>query len=571
MMKRIFVYSLLLGLYASSLLGQQLDQIGKKSAFKIGGGLGVNQSLYLSNGVSRVAPYSYVFTGNLNISYAGIAIPLTFTYTNQNFSYTQQPFNIIGLSPTYKNLTLHGGYRNMSFSPYTLSGHNFLGGGIEWKPKAFQVGAMCGRLLKAVAYDSILTPTQAAYERWGAGLKLGYNSKLGDQIQLIGFAAQDKIGSIATPPLSSGLKPQENMVLSIGFKKVIMKKLSFQAEGARSAWTQDLRADGATTGDKPIINNLYFIKQRQSTVYYNAYKANLAYQFSFMNVGLGFEHIDPDYKTLGAYYFNSDLENVTLNASTSLFAKKLNLSGSIGRQRDNLNKTKISQMTRTVGSLNVNYAATKRLNFNGSYSNFSSFTNIQPVDSRYLQLAANDRLDTLSFVQISQSVNGSCSYKINESDHAVRNIALNSSFQTTANKQNAKTVAQNMGNAALVYTQTWKKTGLSFGLSTNGNNSEYTTGNAQYIGLGANSSVPFFKKKLRATLNANANNNYEKGKLTAQLFSLGNNYGLKLWKHHNISLGLRYTLRKKIAESQFSRYNKTFSEFLATLGYNFTF
>lgn len=568
-MKKIIVYSLLLGFY-TTLVAQQLDQIGKKSAFKIGGGLGAHQSLYLSNGVNRVAPYSYVFSGNLSISYAGMSIPLSFTYTNQNFSYTRQPFNIVGLSPTYKNFTLHGGYRNMSFSPYTLSGHNFLGGGIEWKPKAFQVAAMCGRLLKAVAYDSVLTPTQAAYERWGAGLKLAYNNKLGDQVQLIGFAAQDKIGSIATPPLSSGLKPQENMVLSLGFKKVILKKLSFQAEGARSAWTQDTRAESAT-GDKPIINNLYFIKQKQSTVYYNAYKASLAYQFSFMSLGLGFEHIDPDYKTLGAYYFNSDLENITLNASTALFKKKVNLSGSIGRQRDNLNKVKISQMTRTVGSVNLGYMATKRLNFNFSYSNFSSFTNIQPIDSRYLQLAANDRLDTLSFVQISQSINGSCTYKINESDHAVRNIALNSSFQTTANKQNAKTTMQNMGNASLAYTQTWKKSGLAFGLSANGNNSEYTTGSAQYVGLGANASVPFFKKKMRASLNANANNNYEKGTLTAQLFSVGNNYSLKLGKHHNISLGLRYTLRNKISESEFSRYNKTFNEFLATLGYNFTF
>lgn len=569
-MKKVIIFNLLLGLLCYQTVGQQLDQIGKKSAFKINGGVGVNQSLYLSNGISRVAPYAYAFNGNLSMSYAGISIPLTFTYTNQNFSYSRQPFNIVGLSPTYKTLTLHGGYRTLSFSPYTLSGHNFLGGGIEWKPQKFQISAMGGRLLRSVAYDSILTPTHAAFERWGAGLKLGYNNKLGDQVYLIGFAAQDKIESIPTPPVFSGLKPQENMVLSMGFKKVLMKKLSLQAEGARSAWTQDIRNE-ASTADKPLINNLYFIKQRQSTVYYNAYKANLAYQFAFMNVGVGFEHIDPDYKTLGAYFFNSDLENVTINAATSLFKKKVNLSGSIGRQRDNLKNTKISQMRRTVGSLNVNYMASKRLNFNFSYSNFSSFTNIQPIDRRYLQLAPNDRLDTLSFVQISQSFNGSCSYKINESDHAVRNIALNSSFQTTANKQNAQTIAQNMGNATLAYTQSWKKSGLSFGVNANGNNSEYTTGNSQYIGLGANTSVPMFKKKLRASLSANANNNYEKGKLTAQLFSLGNTYSLKAGKHHNFSASLRYTMRNKISESEFSRYNKTFSEFLATLGYNFTF
>ncbi|HTF80226.1 MAG TPA: hypothetical protein VL947_00820, partial [Cytophagales bacterium] len=418
--------------------------------------------------------------------------------------------------------------------------------------------------------DSIETPTQAAYERWGAGLKLAYNNKLGDQIQLIGFAAQDKIGSIKEPPIFSGIKPQENMVLSMGFKKVLIKKLSLQAEAARSAWTQDIRAQEATT-DKPLINHLYFIKERNSTVYYNAYKANIAYQFTFMNLGVGFEHVDPDYRTLGAYYFNSDLENITLNASTSLLNKKMNLSGSIGKQRDNLNNTKMTEMKRVVGSINMSWAVTKRFNTNASYSNFSSYTNVQPIDRRYLQLASNDRIDTLSFVQISQSFNAGGSYRINESDHAVRNIALNASHQTTANKQHSVTLAQHMTNGALSYTQRWKKSGIGFGLTATGNNSEYTTGNSVYAGLGLNASIPMFKKKLRASVTANANNNYEKGVLTAQLLTLGNSYSLKAGKHHNFNMSLRYTLRNKISESEFSRYNKTFNEFLATLGYNFSF
>src|SRR5690606_9843526 len=126
-------------------------------------------------------------------------------------------------------------------------------------------------------------------------------------------------------------------------------KLMVQVEGARSAWTKD---QGAAPVNK-TGNGLYFVKWNQSTVVYNAIKANATYSFSFMSIGAGYERIDPEYRTLGAYYFNNDLENITLNASTALFKKKVTISANGGLQRDDLEKTKASSMKRTVGSVNV--------------------------------------------------------------------------------------------------------------------------------------------------------------------------------------------------------------------------
>jgi hypothetical protein len=46
---------------------------------------------------------------------------------------------------------------------------------------------------------------------------------------------------------------------------------------------------------------------------YSAYNGGVNLKLKKGMVGVKYERIDPGYKTLGAYYFNNDLENITLN------------------------------------------------------------------------------------------------------------------------------------------------------------------------------------------------------------------------------------------------------------------
>ncbi len=548
---------------------QQLDQIGKKKGVKVSGGVGFNNNFYASDGIAnRMNPYSYVLSGNVNINVYGFSLPFTFSFSNQNYSYTQ-PFNIVGLSPTYKKWTFHAGYRNLSFSPYTLSGHNFLGGGVEYRGSALNIAAMGGRLLKAVEYDSTNANALPAYQRYGAGVKIGYK-KDGDEIALVGFYAKDDQNSIKTPPKSIGLNAQENMVWSLSFKKQLYKKLVLQMEGARSAWTSDLSAESVKKNEG-ISSSVYFIPWKSSTVVYNAVKANLSYDFTFMTLGAGYERIDPQYRTLGAYYFNNDLENVTLNAGTSLLKKKITLSANGGVQRDDLDNKKASKMKRIVGSVNLGWNITKRLNLNLSYSNFNSYTNVKPVDVRFLQNTPYDRIDTLNYIQISQTLNGSVSYKISESDYVGRTISMNSSMQKAASKQGGNAQGNEMVNAGLVFNQVWKRSGLNLGVNTNANQIQYDQGNSTFIGLGVTGALPVFNKKLRISLGLNGNQNYEKGVLTARLYSVTNSYSLRVARKHALSASLRYSGRAKIGEATLGRYNTAFNEFIGMLGYNFSF
>ena len=101
--------------------------------------------------------------------------------------------------------------------------------------------------------------------------------------------------------------------------------------------------------------------RRTSTAYYNAYKAALNFNAQAFMVGVGYERIDPGYRTLGAYYFNNDLENITLNFSTRLFKKQLSLSTNVGTSATTWTMTSSNTLRRGVGSVNVNFYATSQV------------------------------------------------------------------------------------------------------------------------------------------------------------------------------------------------------------------
>jgi len=100
MQKTLYILILSLILMVPNLQAQQLDQVGKKEAIKINGGLNVNQ-VYRTNSASGIDPYALVVTGNLSASLYGMSIPLSFAWSNNQWTYTQ-PFNQFSISPSYK-------------------------------------------------------------------------------------------------------------------------------------------------------------------------------------------------------------------------------------------------------------------------------------------------------------------------------------------------------------------------------------------------------------------------------------------------------------------------------------
>jgi hypothetical protein len=102
-----------------SVLSQDLDKIKKEDLVQVSGSLGSMGTYY--NGPSERSPFFWQLQANLNISTPLLSIPLSFVLSQQQqaFGYPIQPFNQYGLSPKYKAVKLHLGYRTMRFSEFS--------------------------------------------------------------------------------------------------------------------------------------------------------------------------------------------------------------------------------------------------------------------------------------------------------------------------------------------------------------------------------------------------------------------------------------------------------------------
>jgi hypothetical protein len=549
--------------------GQNLESIGNEKPVKISGGLSINQIAYAATGIdSRRDPYSYYASGNLTFDLYGWSVPLTFSFSNQNLSY-QQPFNQYGLHPTYKWITGHLGYASMTFSPYTLNGHMFKGVGVDLTPgDKFRFSAMYGRMLRAVEPDSTNenagTP---AFKRMGYGFKAHYgdNRNFGE-VSL--FRAKDDSTSIAYVPEDEGILPQENLVISIGGGVTFLKKIQWKAEFASSALSRDIRAsEESGRGVFSSVGALF--TPRLSTSYYKAIKSSLTYLGNGYNVGVAYERIDPEYQTLGAYFFNNDLENITVNAATALAGGKVNVAVNVGTQRDNLDGSKISTLRRVVSSLNVGFTPNERLSLSTSYSNFQTYTNIRSQFVNINQLTPYDNLDTLNFTQITQNLNLNGNYLLPGDDKKRQSVSLNLSIMKAADEQGG--VQQNTGttfyNTNAAYSMNLVPRNLTLSASLNYSHNKALSTTSSTLGPTVSVSKTLFDKKLRLTGACSLNNTYTAGSLTNRVTSLRGNAGYSLKQKHNFNLSLVALNRVVNQESGPS----DFTEFTGTLGYSFSF
>lgn len=245
----------------------------------------------------------------------------------------------------------------MNFSSYTLAGHVFLGGGVELTPGKWRIGAMYGRLKKPVPFN-FSDSTQhysASFRRMGYGLKVGYENQ-GNAVSINLFSAKDDLRSIPFVLPESNLTPQQNIALSIHVRKQLIERIFLEAEYGLSSLNNDIRATPEQdTVSKSRNSNLLrgLLPANATTRYFDAFKGCIGYQGSWYGLQVNYERIAPEYQTLGAYYFNNDMENLTLAPTLRLLRNTFTLTANTGVKRNNLDKSRNATTKRFVGSLNA--------------------------------------------------------------------------------------------------------------------------------------------------------------------------------------------------------------------------
>lgn len=551
--------------FAKSSIAQNLDIEGitNSTALKVNGNVNANTIYYNSNARNARIPFTYFLQGNINVSWLSFSVPFSYSFSNQgdNFNY-QLPFkfNRLSLHPKYKWIQGHIGDVTMSFSPYTLSGHQFTGGGIELTPNSpIKFSAMYGRLLKATEDDGN-EQTLPAYKRIGYGAKVSWekpNYKLG----VIGFYAKDNLNSIGLIAEERNIKPKENLVISLNGETTIAKKYTLRAEYASTAITQDIRADKSAITTKNLAGVLF--NNRTSTEFYNALRAGLDVNIAEMKVGLGYERVDPNYETLGAYYFNSDFENITLNLARSFFKNKINISFNVGYQRDNLNNQKTQSLGRTVGSINATYQMTDAITLTGMYSNFTSFTNqnLNQFDDINDNDLTDEEQEALNYRQLSQNANLSLNWMLSKKKNLTQSMNLNYSLASSANEENGVIrvgQANNFHNGNAVYTLGFPQNSLSISSSLNYNYSDIGKDDSNAWGTSLNLNKLFFKNKLNTTLGASYNTSENKN-LQTNVLNFRTSIGTVIAKKHNLSLNAIQLFRGSTNQERLNELTLTFN------------
>lgn len=493
---------------------QDLNRIGKKDMLKLNGGIQVN-SIYLNtnNPASKREPFSLFTTGNFNADFLGWSFPFSFSLSKHSQTYTQ-PFNQIRLNPQYKWIKVFTGWNNFSFSPYTLSGYPVLGGGIELSPRRLLFKAVFGQFKKAVPYDvSTDNADGMSFRRTGFGTQIKWKAQH-FQIGLCWFYAKDHPASLSYLPENNRLQPEEGSVYSIDGRIQLNPSLYFEGEYANSLLSRNVLSENNPKSGTFNPNSLFVIN-RTGTQSFDAYKASAGMQKNLYGLSINYERVQPGYRTLGAFFFNNDLENFTVSPNIKLFKQKMHLNGSIGLQRNNLDKEKLQTTTRHVYSGNINFAPNTHWVLSFSFSNFTSFSRQRPQTNPFYTPGPGD---TLQFYQISQNAFAMASYqfKQREIQHRLSGSFNQVNSSVLQQEQTQNTIALN-GNFSYALQHLTSK--LSLGITANANSIAGPGIETVFFGPGLNISKPILKGQWNLAAGSILNQSYNQNVSTGLVLS----------------------------------------------------
>ena len=508
----------------------------------INGGISLN-SVYTENwgpDVTNPQPFSWIATGNVNLTLFGVAMPFSFNYSNRKVQYSNPSFkfNRFALHPKYKAWTLHVGDLSTTFSPYTLSGYQYTGAGVEYNKGKWQAQALYGRFMKAQKEDSLITPS---YKRLGWGTKVVYNDN-GRKIGFSVFHAKDNTGSIPSPVFTknSAITPMEGTAFNVEGSYPVVKNMLINFEYSTSILTKDLRLSGDT-----IANHASFFKRlvgsaNSSTSVYHALKAGFSYSLAQSAIGINYERVDPGYQTLGAYYFTNDFENITANFSQNLLKGKVMVTLNAGLQKDDLNNAKQSQMQRFLFSGNVAIRPSQKLNVGLSYSNQQSYTFLRTGFEQINQTTPYQNLDTLNYTQLSQNAGLNCNYTLRQDKKQGQLISFSCNYMESANKKGDIIRLGDVtrffnGNAG--HTLTLPDAGFTIATGANFSYNYAAAISGVTWGPTLNLSQLFCKKILRTNCGLAYNTSSSLGK-SINIFNLRGGASAVIAKKHNLNMSI---------------------------------
>lgn len=480
--------------------GQNVEQIAK-DPIGFAGSVRLATEFYDVKGIDpRRSPFSWVLSGSASFQLAGISFPFSFSFRDQELSYGSS-FNQFGISPYYKWITVHAGWRNMTFSPYTLNGRTFLGGGIELNPGNFRLSGFYGTFKNLLAIqDSVIygSSTIPIYDRKAFGGKIGFGNEY-SYLDLIFVKASDDVSTPDVPediedPYYSAYAPKENVILGSSFKLRIAKKIDFYGNVAASGFTENSELESLYGSDVTYLEDLYALNY--SSRFALAGDAGMKIRIKRNTIGLQYKRVEPFYNTLTTDYFYNDIENITAQFSTATRKGQVRFSGNLGFEHNNLYNHQSVTSKRVIGAANATFMPLTTLVFSVRYSNYTQ-------NSESGLVVVND---TLRLATTSSNLGVTANYTLGKTKNQSATLyAGRTSIVDNSPVERLDALTMDMVSAS--YAWSFKEIDFRISPSVNYNRYAYPDSRQERFGGGLTLSKSLLDKKINLSMGSNYSRN----------------------------------------------------------------
>jgi hypothetical protein len=544
LMKPINILVFILCLTMGTLAHSQTNP--KEPAVSLNGSLRLSAQFYRLKGETLTqTPFIWAISGTPVVSVKGIRFPVNFTYRDSKLeSNLSFPLNRFAASPSWKWGRLHLGQRSMQFTPYTLSGRDFTGVGLELTPGKLRFAAMYGgfRDLNTQS-DSIrdlplILPT---FRRRGMALKLGVGNprnyldvmvvKIKDRPEKIQFESE----SFQAPQVT----PEDNLVGGVDLHTTLFKRITLKAHVAGSIHTGNQQQTALFTQMDSTVNFAWLkpleklITPNIGTRWGKAVDASADIRLGLGNFGVQYKQVDPYFQSLGTFFIRNDFETFTGYFRGNAFKKKVRFNLRGGIERNDLADFRTLSRRRIIGSGQLTFMPMPRLVFSANVSNFQ-------MDNQAGIVELND---TLRIVQVTRLQSLSVVYKSSGKDF---NWTLSGmgNYQQVLDQSPLATQDTDFRliNASLNLTLAWK--GLGTRITPN-INYRYTQSPVQQerLGFGMRVRQRLWKDHLHLQASGNFQHIPATGEKSRQALNMGIGLRAKYGKHHRFSVRARHLNR----------------------------
>lgn len=526
---------------------QTIESIAKAKPFEVSGSLGGNLGLYGVSGIEqRTSPFQYGLSARLNFKIYSISLPIYASIRDNTFNYGGS-FSRLRINPEYKWVKLHIGDTYMNFNPYTLSGRTVRGYGVELTPGHLRFRFLKGKMEDLRSYTDTLslgTVFEPTYSRRVTAVSLGYGSN-STHMDLYAVTAADRLDSLNGEVVRQEYTRQSSTALGSTIALAIGRGLSIRSDAGLSFQTDNLDSYGTNTviGSNPISENLLEGNISSKVTY--AGDIGLGYSNRLFSLSGKVKYIQPYFQPLTVAFLNSDIINYTIGGSTSFFKRRLNVTGSVGVQKNNLTGLKLSTAHNLITNIAANFRLGKGVSGTVNYSNFT-----QDYEARLIQIN-----DLYTYAISSRVAAASLRYTIKRG-------AYNYKFGIKGGQNDFLTVDDSEVDIAAY--SSWN-TAFTFGLSDPDRhlsaNSAITyrkydraTSTTSNYGVRLSGNKGFYENKLRCSVNTAYTFNDRDGLREGITWRNGVSTSYKLNDVSNVSVRVNHINRSSTVRADFTEY-----------------